>query len=265
MGTNTQAASTMKSFQKGMEIIKMLSDLDGRVTVVAICERLGIPRSTAYRLVTAACQAGMLQPDREPSVYTAGPELRRLGRISLETFDVRRVAYPVMVALSRKTTHSIYLMVPARFEAVCVEKVEGSDGLHLNVELGTRRALHCSGIAKVFLPYLGSRELDEYLSQPLQGYTSKTHTDGKALRREIATIRKQGYAISSGEFVAGARSLGFPLHDHRGTVIAALGVGGATQKLSDSALPSIIASMKEGAASVSAALGYQPPKSRSAR
>jgi IclR family transcriptional regulator, KDG regulon repressor len=249
----------MKSLRKGMEIIKMLTDGRGRVTVADICEAQSLPRSTVYRILAAACDEGILQQDIEPAVYTAGPELRRLTNVLLAKLDIRQVALPIMTSLARATTHSIYLMTRSKFEAVCIEMVEGSDGLRLSVGLGTSRLLHCSGIAKVFLPCLGEEEIEQYLRQKLPSFTDATITSAKAIRREIEATRRQGYGISSGEFALGARSLGFPIRDFRGDVVAGLGIGGSMSKLSDRELPKIVTAMQEGAEAISIGIGFTPP------
>lgn len=246
----------MKSLRKGMEILKMLADHDGRLSVADICEQRGIPRSTAYRILVAACDAGMFQADPQPGFYVAGPEILRIGSAALGNLDIRKAAYPIMVELSRAIGHSVYLMGPSRLEAICLEKVEGNDGLQLSVNIGARRPMHTSGIAKVFLPNLSDDEIREYHATPLQRFTDRTIIDTASLQREIELTRQRGYGYSDGEYVPGARSLGLPIRDFRSKVVAALGVGGAAERLSDARLPFVVEQMMQAASSVSAALGH---------
>ena len=50
------------------------------------------------------------------------------------------------------------------------------------------------------------------------------------LRRELAAIRKRGYATSVGERQSGAASVAAPVFDHDGRVAAVLSVSGPAER-----------------------------------
>ncbi|MBW2594204.1 MAG: IclR family transcriptional regulator C-terminal domain-containing protein, partial [Deltaproteobacteria bacterium] len=58
----------------------------------------------------------------------------------------------------------------------------------------------------------------------LEPLTSRTIVDIDKFRAELSTIRKQGYAVSSGERNPGIGSLSVPVFSHRGTLAAALSI-----------------------------------------
>ncbi|MFD0593216.1 IclR family transcriptional regulator [Catellatospora coxensis] len=87
--------------------------------------------------------------------------------------------------------------------------------------------MHAGGSSKAFLAFLPDSEVDAYLDRhPLQPLTDKTVTDPAKLRKELAAIRKRGYATSLGERQAGAASIAAPVFDHDGHVVAVLSVAG---------------------------------------
>jgi DNA-binding IclR family transcriptional regulator len=252
----------MKSLTNGLTCLRLLARFDGVLQIANVCEELALPRSSAYRLVATLVNEGFLRPGPETGKYVGGSELLALGSVVLDRMDVRQVALPHMHRLSEATTHSVYLMIQSGFEAVCIEVVSGNDGLRLDVHLGTRRQLHCSGIAKVFLPVLSETEIDRLSRDKPLRFTDETTQDWNEIRREIEEIKRSGYAVSSGEFVAGARSLGVPIKNYQGRTIAALGIGGSQQKLSDAILPHVIGEMTKAAEAISVEIGFNPAADR---
>lgn len=247
----------MKSLANGLACLRLLARHDGVLPVSLVCRELKLPRSSAYRLLATLASEGFLKAGTEVGTHVAGPQLLAVGSVALASFDVREIALPHMRQLRNLTTHSIYLMVRSGFEAVCIEMVAGNDGLRLDVALGSRRELHCSGIAKVFLPSLSEGEMAEWLARPLSRYTRGTVADGAALLPQIQAIERDGFAVSTGEYVPGARSVGVPIRNHQGQTVAALGLGGSEQMLSDGVLDKVVSKMKAAAAAISAELGFR--------
>lgn len=247
---------TLRSLEKGLDLLALISERSARLSMRDMCESLGLPRSTAYRFLSTFVAREFLEPDNEPGFYRPGKRLHQLGSAVLGALDLRGAARPAMQALSVETAQSVFLMVRVDVDAVCIEKVEGPEGLQLSLRVGGRRPLHCSGIAKVLLAHLPDDELGKFLSKRVPRFTPFTVCNPKRLRAEMAKTRRQGYAISTQEFLLGARSLGVPIRDFSGRVIAGLGLGGMVDRLPDSRIPSIVKIMKVQAAEISQKLGY---------
>jgi IclR family acetate operon transcriptional repressor len=79
---------------------------------------------------------------------------------------------------------------------------------------------------------------DEELSYMLDEVGELRHARGVVITREqffkeMAQIRKQGYAVSYNEREYGMASVVAPVTDSEGSVIAALGIGGPTDRLAE--------------------------------
>lgn len=247
---------TLRSLEKGLDLLALISERSTRLSMRDVCEALGLPRSTAYRFLSTFVAREFLEPDHEAGFYRPGRRLQQLGSAVLGALDLRGAARPAMQALSVGTAQSVFLMVRVDTDAVCIDKVEGPEGLQLSLRVGGRRPLHCSGIAKVLLAHLPDDELAAFISKSVPRFTPFTICNAKQLRAELAKTRRQGYAISTQEFLLGARSLGVPIRDFSGRVIAGLGLGGMVDRLPDSRIPTIVRMMKLHAAEISAKLGY---------
>ena len=243
-----------KSLEKGLDILNFAIEHGPRFTVVDVCQELGRPRSTAYRLLSTFVRRGFLLLALE--TYEPGPQLFALASLVLGQTELRNVALTPMKKLSLETAHSVFLMVRADTEAVCIGRVECPDGLQLALNIGSRRPLHGSGIARVFMASLSEAELESLLAKPLSRFTPFTMTDPDQLRQEILKTRQRGYSISTNEFIIGARSIGVPIRDFSGRVIAALGIGGTVDTLPDEEISRMAALAMANADEISRRLGY---------
>ena len=94
--------------------------------------------------------------------------------------------------------------------------------------LGTRWPAHATSTGKVLLAY---RSNGHTHARPLPGFTPRTIVDPAALARELARVRRRGYAVSAEELEPGFVAVGAPVHAADGTVVAAIGVGGPKTRL----------------------------------
>jgi len=77
----------------------------------------------------------------------------------------------------------------------------------------------------VLLANLPEEELEERLARvEFKPLTKRTVKDATALRKVLAGVRKQGYALTDQELEEGLRSVAVPIRDSSGDVVAALNV-----------------------------------------
>ena len=90
---------------------------------------------------------------------------------------------------------------------------------------------YCSAIGRVMLAYGEPKAVDDYLgAERLIRHTAKTVIDRAEIRRIIAAVRANGYAISDEEFEVGGSGVAAPIHNAAGRVIGALNVATPTPR-----------------------------------
>jgi IclR family acetate operon transcriptional repressor len=82
------------------------------------------------------------------------------------------------------------------------------------------------------------------------------------LLKELEKIRGQGYAVDDEENNLGARCVGAPVFNDRGSIEAALGLSGTTQQVSPQTMPRILEALKDAARHISMGMGYRAPHRR---
>jgi len=108
----------------------------------------------------------------------------------------------------------------------------------------------------VMLTYMSPGQRQEILIQSLTAYTQHTITDPVELRKVLAEICDQGYAISREEFEEGLVAIAAPIWDRSGEAIAALSISGPTYRMCDSTIREYVEPLKEAASNISSNLGH---------
>jgi IclR family pca regulon transcriptional regulator len=101
----------------------------------------------------------------------------------------------------------------------------------INLSIGSRLPAYCTSMGRVLLAALDDDTLDATLSSaPLYAHTARTVTDKEELKKLIAQVRRQGWAIVDQELEGGLISLSAPIRNRQGRVIAAMNISGNAQR-----------------------------------
>src|SRR3546814_11386778 len=85
----------------------------------------------------------------------------------------------------------------------------------------------------MLLAAMAPDDLDRLLEGlPLPAYTAKTITSARALRRELAAVRRQGIAYDDCELDDDVRCIALPVRDFAGRCVGAIGISGPVWRMS---------------------------------
>ena len=70
--------------------------------------------------------------------------------------------------------------------------------------------MHAGAASKVLLAYAPKADLDAILQNPLVAYSSRTITDPRRLRTELAKVVRQGWAHDKGEYAPSVHAFAAP-------------------------------------------------------
>jgi DNA-binding IclR family transcriptional regulator len=196
-----------------------------RLTLTEIADRCGQPLSTVHRLLAELTAWGALvrRPDGR---YEVGRKLWDLGLLAPVQLELRQVAAPFLLDVHTATRDTVHLAVRDGLSALYVERISGRESVPVVSQVGSRLPLHATGVGKVLL----AAAPDDVLEQMLGSLTRQTrHTvvEPGRLRREIAEVRRRGFARTAEEMTLGAASVAVPVTVERGgtpVVVAALGI-----------------------------------------
>jgi DNA-binding IclR family transcriptional regulator len=213
--------------------------------------------STAHRLLTTLIRQGYCRQNPETGRYALGSKLFQLGEACLGQIDLRMLARPFLERLCRETGETANLVVLDGQEALYLDKVESPQNLRIFSRIGHRAPLYCTGAGKVLLAYRHETEREALLGRgPLKPLTRRTTTSLLRLRRELAQVREQGFALDREECEEGAYCIAVPVRNAQGRIEAALSVSGPTVRLGSHNVAPLIPLVCRIGDELSAQLGF---------
>lgn len=253
-------AYTVKSLVKAMAILDCLAEGEQKsYTLTELSRRLHVHVSTVHRLLVNLLRQGFVEQDPATGGYQLGFRVLRMGLRVLGRLDFRRVAQPKLLELNHKTQETVHLAIFQDDHSVSIETYDSPQPVGLDARLGGVMPLHCTGVGKALLAFQSEEIIQRLSKSPgLARLTTHTITSLPKLKRELARIRTDGYAVDNEEAVEGLRCVAAPLFDHTGKVIAAFSVAGPATRMTLERVPEIARLVCETSRLISYQLGYGP-------
>lgn len=221
-------------------------------TAAEVARRADLPRSTAHRLILDLAEQGLLERD-EDGRYRVGLRLWELATRGSLALGLREAALPAMERVQALLQEHTQLAVRENDETLFLERLS-APGAGANVaRIAGRLPLHASSAGLVLLAAAPTPVVDRVLARPLQRLAPDTVIDPAAIRRELATIRRAGFAASPGAVESVSTGVAVPVRD-AGVVVAALGA--VLPRRAANVEPAVRA-LTAAAAEISAALAAQ--------
>ncbi len=247
----------MKSVGKVLDILERLAAARGALSVSEIGRATGIHVSTAHRLLrTLACR-GYVEQDGGTRAYRLGPRVFELGSSYLSALDLTSIARPYLEALRDKLDETIHLAIYNSGDVVEIGKASGNQAITVSVRLGQRYPAYCTALGKVLLAFLPPQQLERFFAEVrLERRTRNTITRKADLLRELAEVRRRGYALDDEEMEANLCCVGVPIRDHTGRVMAALSVAMPKMRFKAAMIPEWVRLLGETGGQISRHLGF---------
>jgi DNA-binding IclR family transcriptional regulator len=211
---------------RALAVLDAFTPSSRRLSLSEIAARSGTPLSTAHRLLAELVAWGALRR-RADGRYEIGPKLWDLGLLAPVQTELREVAHPFLLDVHTATRDTVHLAVRDGLRALYVERISGRESVPVISSVGSRLPLHATGVGKVLLAWAPDDVVEAALAA-LTPETPRTVVDAEQLRRQLAEVRRRGFARTSDEMSLGAASLAVPVTVPRagsaGVVAAALGV-----------------------------------------
>jgi DNA-binding IclR family transcriptional regulator len=246
----------LKSLRKAIRVLECFSLQTPRLPLTDIAHKVGLPLSTTHRILTTLRSVGIVEQEGDRDLYRLGLKLLELGSMVLTNLEVHREAMPYIEELVRETGETVHLGVFDGAQVVSIEKMDSPHGLASNVTIGKGAPAYCTGVGKALLAFQPEEVVDRICRTQLAAHTPQTVTDPDKLRRELARVRAQGYAVDNMEHQADVRCVAAPIRDHSGRVVASLSVSGPATRIPKDRIPPLAVRVREVAAKLSTRLGY---------
>lgn len=219
----TKNPQPIKVLSNATELIEVLAQ-GGPLSPAELAERIGIPRSSAYRLVdglTAIALAEVL-PDGRVRLSARWLQLADATRKGMTEWSD---APPVLERLVTRTGQTAFLSVLWDDAAACIDWRQGRGIDVLATKPGHSLPLNAGASGRVMLAF--SRDSEALLQRgDFRKLTSTSLTTIDELRRDIAQTREQGFVLSDGDVAVGIAGIAVPVMDASGELAGTVAIAG---------------------------------------
>ncbi|MEU4572897.1 MULTISPECIES: IclR family transcriptional regulator [Nonomuraea] len=239
---------SVQSVDRAIAILEILAR-DGASRVTDLAAELDVHKSTAFRLLAALEQGGLVEQSGDRGRYRLGFGVVRLAGAATAQLDLAKESREVCLRLAGELGETVNVAVPRDGCAVNISQVRGPSAISGHNWVGQRTPAHATSSGKVLLAF-GALALPEVLDR----FTPLTITDARLLG--LAEIRRRGWAFTVEELELGLNAVAAPVRGGDGAVVAAVSVSGPSYRLTPQRLPEVGEVMADGAREISQRIGH---------
>ncbi|KAB7707853.1 helix-turn-helix domain-containing protein [Bacillus aerolatus] len=249
--------NVVKSVARALDVIRIVSASKKGLGVTEIAKQMDINKSSVFRILATLSQYGYIEQHEETGRYRLGYMFLDISSKLLDSLDVRTEARPILKELENETNEVVHLVVYDEGEVVYIEKLDGNEALRMHSKVGKRAPVHCTSVGKAITSHLPATDvLDIIERKGLPAHTSHTITEKDAFLKELAEVKRKGYALDLEENENGIRCIAAPVFDHAGNVAAAVSISGPTLRMSDERLEVLSERMIQAGQMISKRIGF---------
>ncbi|QHQ36929.1 HTH-type transcriptional regulator BhcR [Algicella marina] len=253
------SGATVQALDRGLTLLTALARQD-KVTLSDLAFQVGLPPSTAHRLLMTLNKHGMATFDEASQRWMVGLETFRVGSAFLRRTNLVEASQNAMQRLMEETQETANLAIPDGTDVVFVSQVETHNPIRAFFRPGTRTPMHASGIGKALLASMPRRDVERLLQRAgLAAFTEKTVSTPEALFRDMADTAVRGWSFDDEERYLGMRCVASVVYGPSGQAVAGLSVSGPTVRMPDGLVPEIGSKVRRLAAEITDATGGRLP------
>ncbi|MDX3005578.1 IclR family transcriptional regulator [Kribbella solani] len=238
-------AYAIDSVDHALVLAQMLRH-EGQLRVSEAAERLGVSPSTAHRLLAMLVYRDFAERSDDRR-YFPGRMLRPAPVTEAPLTVLRRVAGPHLRALTDRVGETSNLVVVVGTETRFVMTTECTRPLRVGDRMGQTLPAHLTAGGQALLAVVPPAELASL-------YETSADVDLRRLRRELALVRKRGFAINDQRTETGVTAVSLPIPNAAARPEAAITLAMPTARFNRTQLPDWITHLASTATQIKADL-----------
>jgi len=204
MTTNKRDKYYIQSVDNALQLLETLCGTDREVHLGELSHRIGLSKSTIYRLLVTFQRRGYVEQDEPSHGYRLGLSAFEMGRKCLSRMALLSKAHPVMEQLTRQTREATYLAVRRSEEILLLDLADTPQQVKIVPLTGERLPVKGTAVGKLFAAF------------------SRRPGSSRLPEDEREQIRRQGFTLQKDDIAPGAISVAAPLLDYQNRMPGAL-------------------------------------------
>ncbi|HEX4443335.1 MAG TPA: IclR family transcriptional regulator C-terminal domain-containing protein [Galbitalea sp.] len=245
----------VQTLERGLAVLHAFDAEHEMLTLRETADAAGISRPAARRLLLTLEALGYLTS--EGSSYRLTPQVLRFADAYLGSRAIHEIAQRQLVSFSTDVGEAGSMSMLDGTEIVLVVRTPVNRMRSYLLGLGERMPAYATAQGRVLLADLSDTALNRFFQEAdLRPLTGRTLTDESRLRAELTTIAQRGWALLDQEYETNMRSIGVPIRDYYGEVVASIGCMCNSDRVSLADLRDrFIPRLQQAAANIEAELG----------
>lgn len=249
---------THRSLERGLRVLEAAAASGGLTTLAEMARRTGLHRSTAHHLMRTLVGLGYLDQDESTRGYQLSAKLFRLTGRTWTPEQLGQIADPFVATLTARTGEGASFAAYRNGIVRIVAKFDSEGPVRVVQDVGSRRPIHATAVAKAVLAWLPEHELDGLVRRArFERFTPNTITNRAALLAELRRVRAAGYAVDDEEHIEGIRCIAAPVFGYDGQVLGSLCAVGPKSRMTQQKLRRLRAPLTEQAHALSRKLHWE--------
>ncbi|SAK99451.1 IclR family transcriptional regulator [Caballeronia temeraria] len=247
---------------RGLRILMEFSPREPVLGAPDLARRLGIPRTTVFRLLQTLESLGFLERADKDKSYRLGVAVLRLGFEYLSSLELTDFGGPIIERLRDETGFTSHIVIRDGRDIVFVAKAQSYESgfSSVRVHVGTRLPAHATVHGRLLMSGLTFKELKALFPESkLQQYTDRTPRTVTQLYKLIQEDIQRGFVVSESSFERGISVVTAPVRDDAGQVTAVITVTIPRAEITARELASgLVEKVRAAADELSLRLNYRP-------
>lgn len=242
-----------------VDILKLVSKKPDGITLDEICEKLELPKTSGYDIVTTLVQTGMIHVAKEQKQrYTIGLTAYRIGINYTNNLDFISTIDPVLKAFSREVGKTVFFGIRSDDAIVYICKFEPENPIITTATVGTKNPIYCTSLGKAIMAFSEAGDVKQLMERmTFKKHTQRTIGSREQFEKELELVRGKGYAFDARELEEHMECVGAPVFGQDGSVMGAISVSSLYKPTEDyDALGCLV---RTKAAEISRLLGFLGP------
>jgi IclR family acetate operon transcriptional repressor len=214
---------SVRSIQRAIHVLTALAEHPYPLGLLELSKYVDLSRASVHRILMTLVRVGWVEQNPRTTKYRLGMGAVGVGIVGLVTNPLIRDSYPYLTRLSDWSGHDSVLSTLIGGKTVQLRRAAGINTELIDFEAGHPQPAHAMADGKLLLSYLDESEAESLLrSEGMRAFTTSTISDVAAMLHELATIRKQGFAVDNFERFEAGRGIAVPVMGEGGLPVAAM-------------------------------------------
>jgi IclR family acetate operon transcriptional repressor len=246
----------IRSVVRALDVLIAVSK-HGPADLSTLARAVELHPSTTLRMLESLVSRDLVR--RRRGLYETGAGAFEIGSTFLRSVALASEAQLLVEELAARVNETASFGILDRGEVLYLAIAHGQWELGIQSTAGGRHPAHCTALGKAMLAHLPWPEVEEILrDHPPERRTPTTLVEPADIRRELARVRRRGYAVDAEERVPGVVCVGAPVRDASGSVVGAISISGPELRLGRGRLSAVADEVVAVAETGSNILGAPP-------